>query len=404
MSGERSPIRVLRIINRFNLGGPTFNVAYLTRYLDEPFETLLVGGMKDESEASSEFILDKIEVQPRIISEMQRKISWKADLKAYRELDEIIKEYKPHIVHTHASKSGFLGRLAAHRNQVPIILHTFHGHVLHSYFSTIKTLIFKKIERWLAKRSTRVIAISDIQRYELGAIHRIAPQQKIEVIPLGFDLRRFHENMDEKRRQFREQYGLQDDEVAIGVIGRLVPIKNHKMFIDTIKPLHAKHPNARFFIIGGGELEEELKSYCTSEGIGFTWMEPPTTEKPLAFTSWIKDVDVAVAGLDVVALTSLNEGTPVSLIEAQAAGKPVVSTRVGGIEDVVVEGGSAWLCKVNDSSRMVVHLDRLIADPQRRKTMGTVGKAHVSEIYSFERLVSDMKNLYLTLLKEKGIV
>ena len=264
--------------------------------------------------------------------------------------------------------------------------------------------MYKRIERYLAKRSTRIIAISDIQRYELGALHRIARQEKIEVIPLGFDLRRFQEDQAQKREAFRTQYELTDEHVAIGVIGRLVPIKNHHMFIDAIYSLSKTHPQARFFIVGGGELDADLRGYCEKIGLGYTWMEPPTQDAPLAFTSWIKEVDIAIAGLDVVALTSLNEGTPVSLIEAQAAEKPVVSTRVGGIEDIVVEGGSALLCEVGDTRRMVVHLQRLIEDPRRRHAMGKVGKAHVVEQYSFNRLVEDMKNLYHNLLREKGIL
>ena len=404
MSEGKEKIRILRIINRFNLGGPTFNVAYLTRYLEHPFETKLVGGLKDESEASSEFILQRLEIEPIIISEMKRSVSPAHDLKAYREIEAIIQAYRPHILHTHASKAGTLGRLAAHRNGVPIILHTFHGHVFHSYFNTFTTYVYKRIERYLAKRSTRIIAISDIQRYELGALHRIARQEKIEVIPLGFDLRRFQEDQAQKREAFRTQYELTDEHVAIGVIGRLVPIKNHHMFIDAIYSLSKTHPQARFFIVGGGELDADLRGYCEKIGLGYTWMEPPTQDAPLAFTSWIKEVDIAIAGLDVVALTSLNEGTPVSLIEAQAAEKPVVSTRVGGIEDIVVEGGSALLCEVGDTRRMVVHLQRLIEDPTRRHAMGKVGKAHVVEQYSFNRLVEDMKNLYHTLLREKGIL
>ncbi|MEQ9188528.1 MAG: glycosyltransferase [Cryomorphaceae bacterium] len=403
MSEEGETIRVLRIINRFNLGGPTFNVAYLTRYLEAPFETRLVGGVKDESEASSEFILKSLEVEPIIVSEMKRSISPVDDLKAYREIASIIKTYRPHIVHTHASKAGTLGRIAAYFNGVPIILHTFHGHVFHSYFNRFKTGLYKQIERWLATRSTRIIAISDIQRHELGSVHGIAPPHKIEVVPLGFDLGRFQEGQAEKRAAFRTQYGLSEYEVAIGIIGRLVPIKNHAMFIDGIRPLATSFPNARFFIIGGGELEEELQRYASQQGIGNTWMQPPSQAKPLAFTSWIKEVDVAIAGLDVVALTSLNEGTPVSLIEAQAAGKPVVSTRVGGFEDIVVEGASALLCDVDDQEQWVANLKRLIQDPATRAAMGRVGKAHVSEQYSFNRLVKDITHLYNTLLCEKGI-
>ena len=256
MSVEK--IRVLRIINRFNLGGPTFNVAYLTKYMDDKFETLLLGGTKDETEASSEFILDDLGIKPKVISEMKRAISLSSDYKSYKEIAKVIQEFKPHIAHTHAAKSGILGRLAAINNDVPIILHTFHGNVFHSYFGEAKTLIYKSIERYLAKRSTRIIAISQIQSDELSLIHKIADYSKVEIVHLGFDLSRFQENQSEKRNIFRDKYGLKDGEIAIGIIGRLVPIKNHKMFLDAVNPVFEQNPNTRFFVIGDGESKDEL--------------------------------------------------------------------------------------------------------------------------------------------------
>ena len=400
MSTSEGKIRVLRIINRFNLGGPTFNVAYLSKYLDDRFETLLVGGMKDDTEASSEFITESLGLKPHTISEMKRSISISADWKAYKEIDKIIKDYKPHIVHTHAAKSGTLGRLAAINNNVPVILHTFHGHVFHSYFSKLKTTVFKSIERYLARRSTRIIAISNIQKHELGEIHGIAESDKIEVVPLGFDLNRFQENQDSKRASFRNKYNLSDTDVAIGIIGRLVPVKNHQMFLKAVANLSDASPEARFFIIGDGESKNELLDLAKSLNISFTELTPPNQSSPLCFTSWIREIDVVMAGLDIVTLCSLNEGTPVSLIEAQSASKPVVSTTVGGIEDIVIEGKSALLCNVDDQANFESHLKTLISDRSKREEMGIAGRAHVVDKYSYTRLVSDMENLYSTLLQE----
>lgn len=399
--GEK--IRVLRIINRFNLGGPTFNVAYLTAYMDERFETRLVGGMKDASEASSLFILENLGIEPVVVAKMQRSVSPMRDLRAYREIRAQIKAFKPHIVHTHASKAGALGRLAAIHEGVPIVLHTFHGHVFHSYFGKLKTLFYKNIEQWLAKRSTRIIAISAIQKYELSEVHKIAPKEHVEVVPLGFDLERFNVDQAEKRNRFRTRFNLRKDDVAIGIVGRLVPIKRHHMFLDAVKALSKKHPNARFFVIGDGESRQDLLHYCDKAKILFEWKTAPSELRPLCFTSWIKEVDDVMAGLDIVALTSLNEGTPVSMIDAQSAAKPIVSTRVGGIEDVVVENGSAFLCDVNAQAVFNDHLDRLIDQPEKRSAMGKVGRAHVNQSFSYKRLVDDMQSLYLKLLKEKNL-
>ncbi|MBT5132319.1 MAG: glycosyltransferase [Flavobacteriales bacterium] len=404
MSSTKEKIRVLRIINRFNLGGPTFNVAYLSKYLDDRFETLLVGGIKDESEASSEFITDSLGLKPKTISEMKRSISLSADWRSYKEINQIIKDFKPHIVHTHAAKSGTLGRLAAIKNDVPVILHTFHGHVFHSYFNRIKTTIFKVIERYLAKHSTRIIAISNIQKKELGELHRIASPDRIEVVPLGFDLSRFQEDQSQKRAQFRATYNLNENDVAVGIIGRLVPIKNHEMFLKAVANISIANPKARFFITGDGESKQHLLGVAKSLGIGYTEQAPPSQESPLCFTSWIREIDVVMAGLDIVSLCSLNEGTPVSLIEAQSATKPVVSTTVGGIEDIVIENQSALLCSVEDQGTFDAHLETLILNDAKRQEMGEVGKRHVIDKYSYVRLVSDMENLYSTLLRENGVV
>ncbi|RMG82785.1 MAG: glycosyltransferase family 1 protein [Bacteroidetes bacterium] len=381
--------KVLRIINRFNLGGPTYNVAYLTKFMEDDFDTLLVGGQKDLTEDTSEFILDTLGIKPVIIPEMQREINFSKDRKAYRKIAEIIQNFKPDVVHTHASKAGALGRLAAFNNNVPVVLHTFHGHVFHSYFNPVKTWIFKNIERYLARKSTKIIAISELQKKELSQVHKIASEDKFEVIPLGFDLSRFKENYGEKRKSFREQYQIQENEVAIGIVGRLVPVKNHTMFINAIEKLaNTTEQPFKAFIIGGGELEERLKKIVQEKSL---------SEK-IIFTSWIRNIDWAYAGLDIVCLTSLNEGTPVSLIEAQAAGKPIVTTRVGGIENIVMENRSALLCDVSDEALFYAHLKELTENKQKRERLSGQAQAHVFEKFTYRRLVLDMKELYFKLL------
>jgi len=397
---QNKKIKVLRIINRFNIGGPTYNAAYLTKYLDDRFETMLVGGAKDESEASSEFILDSLDLKPTLIQNMRRSIGL-SDISAYRQISQIIKEFKPDIVHTHASKSGFLGRLAAYRNNVPVILHTFHGHVFHSYFGDFKTNFYKSLERWLAKRSTRIIAISKQQKIEIGTEHLICPPDKIEVIPLGFDLERFYTGTVEKRKDFRERYDLKPDDIAIVIVGRLVPIKNHELFIEAIRALSDRgYDNLRFFIVGDGESRENLEQKLNELNIGFTKNSAPSTKNPVCFTSWVKDVDRVYAGCEIVCLTSLNEGTPVSLIEAQSASKPVLSTKVGGINDIVLENESALLCGTKDTLAFVQHLDRLINDQDLRLKMGDAGKENALKKFHYQRLVSDIAQLYSELMKK----
>ncbi|MBK8808829.1 MAG: glycosyltransferase [Bacteroidales bacterium] len=391
-------IKVLRIINRFNLGGPTYNTSYLTKYLSADYETLLVGGMKDESEASSEYILENIGIQPLIISEMRRSVNPFQDVSAYFKIKKIIKEFKPDIVHTHASKAGFVGRLAAHHCKVPVIIHTFHGHVFHSYFNKYITWVFKTIERYMARISTKIIAISDIQKEELTKIHAICNASKVAVVPLGFDVSRFSENVVQKEK-FRKTYNISDDEIAIGIIGRLVPIKNHSLFIDAIKFVSAKtSKKIRAFIIGDGESRLTIENYATQCGIEFTVENTENLSSILHFTSWIKEIDSATLGLDIIALTSLNEGTPVSLIEAQASNKPIVSTRVGGIENVVLEGKTALLSDLSNPELFFNNLLQLIEDDNLRNTMSVNASEFVRERFGYKTLVNNIEILYKSLL------
>lgn len=397
-------VRVLRIINRFNLGGPTYNAAYLTRYLGPDYKTLLVGGMKDETEDSSEFILDKVGVKPIIIPEMRRSIKYNDDLVAYYKIKEIIRRFRPDIVHTHASKAGSLGRWAAHNSQVPVVVHTFHGHVFHSYFNKTKTSVYKQIERRLAKVTDRIVALSDIQKYELSEEHHICEPEKIQVIPLGFDLSRFQEDNELKRASFRAHYKLDEDEVAVGIIGRLVPVKNHKLFLDGLSDvLKNTSRKVRAFIIGDGELMDELKQHAALLQIPYSTGDNVRHGIPLTFTSWIKDIDYANAGLDIIALTSLNEGTPVSLIEAQASNRPVVTTNVGGIENVVIPGKTALLAGNNDRRQFAEKLLQLVEQDDLRINMSQYGWEHVREKYHFTRLAKDMSDLYENLLSDKKI-
>ena len=391
-------IKVLRIINRFNLGGPTFNAAYLSKYLDpDKFETLLVGGEKDGTEGSSLHITESLGLDPVIIPEMKREIDFKDDYTAYKKLCEIIEEFQPDIVHTHASKAGTIGRLAARKMGVKNVYHTFHGHIFHSYFSKAKTTFFKHVEKRLAKSSTRIVAISDIQKKELGEDHNICDPKKIKVVPLGFDLGKFQEDVDLKRAKFRDEYKLAADVIAVGIVGRLVPIKNHRLFLDALA-LNNKRFNGKvkYFIVGDGELREELESYCKEIGIAYSSPEKNNEKANLVFTSWIEDMDRVVAGVDIVALTSNNEGTPVSLIEAQAGNKPVVSTNVGGIENVILNGETGYLSPREDAHAFADNLLTLLEDKVLRESMSSKGWDNVGERYHYMRLVNDVEKMYLS--------
>lgn len=405
--------RVLRIINRFNLGGPTHNVAYLSKYLSPEFETLLVGGKWGENEEGSQHILDNLDLKPVFLPEMQREVAPWRDRAAYRRIKKIIQDFKPDIVHTHAAKAGAVGRMAAADLGVPVIVHTFHGHVFHSYFGAVRTALYKNIERFLAKRSTRIVAISERQKQELVEEHRICPAEKVTVIPLGFDLSRFQDDQSAKRKLFRKVYGVDDDEVAIGIVGRLVPVKNHDLFLGALRNVQERTgKRVRAFIVGDGEERERLEQkvgemglsmakgqYFNGHGFGHGVNGKPVVPKAtVTFTSWIKEIDIVNAGVDVVALTSLNEGTPVSLIEAQASNRPIVSTQVGGIENVVLPGKTALLSASQDEHGLSENLLRVVEDEHLRSTMSSAGWQHVKARYHYSRLVEDTAAMYRQLL------
>lgn len=390
--------RILRIINRLNLGGPTYNVAYLTKYLDSKYETMLLAGMKDETEASSEFILNKLGVTPVYVSEMRRSINPLDDLRSYQKIKAVIKNFKPDIVHTHAAKSGALGRLAAHHCKVPVIVHTFHGHVFHSYFHPAKTRVFIEIERYLAGISTGIIAISNLQKKELSTNFKVCAENKITVIPLGFELDKFQTDYDKKRKAFRLKYKVADDEIAVGIIGRLVPVKNHPLFLKAIKKIFERTTKkVKAFIIGDGEEKEHIQKMAQDLSIPYALPDSDFNQF-LIFTSWLTQIDEVMAGLDVVAMTSFNEGTPVSLIEAQASNKPIVSTAVGGIEDIVIAGKTALLSPNNEVEPFAEHLLRLIEHDALRHSFGNQGYEFVKEKFGFKRLVEDTGEFYDKLL------
>lgn len=387
---DRKKIKVLRIINRFNIGGPTYNATFLTKFLSNDFETLLIGGLPEENEANSLHILEKYGVDPVLLPEMKREPNFKSDRIALKKIKAIIKEFKPDIVHTHASKAGALGRKAAISCKVPVIVHTFHGHVFHSYFGKIKTALFKNIERYLARKSTGIIAISNLQKKELCEIHKIAPKDKTRVIPLGFDLEIFQKNYTNNRFNTRNKYEIDEQTVAIAIVGRLTAIKDHHFFLDVIDKLYEDcKKKIKIFIVGDGDMKQEIEQrLIPMHNIGID----------ISLTSWIYDIAEFNAGMDIMCLTSKNEGTPVSLIEAQASNLPVVSTEIGGVADIVEQNETGFIIPRTNKGEFVLKLKLLIENDELRQKMKLKGWQNVYQKYSYQRLAKDIESYYQELL------
>lgn len=396
--------RVLRIFNRLILGGPSFHVTYLTKFLEPDFETKLLVGMKDDHEQDADFLINQYQLQTIEIPSLKRAIQWNDDYAAYKHIKQIINEFKPHIVHTHAAKPGAIGRLAASACGVPIILHTFHGHVFHSYFGKLKSEIFIQAERYLAKKTDRIIAISEQQKEELSLRFKICPPEKIMVIPLGLDLEKFYQNQITKRAAFRTKYQIQNHEIAIGIVGRIVQIKNHTLFINAIHTVLKQTSYAlKIIVVGDGDCRMALFEQLQHLNIPFNYYPENQQAEIVTFTSWLTEMDEVYAGLDIVALSSLNEGTPVSLIEAQAANKPIVSTDVGGVRDVVVENETAFITPSDDVDAFATALLKLTENENLRTKMGSQGCNLVKLKYDKSRLVNDIRTLYYELLDEKKV-
>ena len=390
-------IRVLRIANRLNIGGPTYNVCYLTKHLGDSFETLLIAGQEDSSEGSSLYIAASMGLSPRLIPSMQRSINFSRDRKAYLEVRKIIREFKPHIVHTHAAKAGAIGRYAAYKEKVPFVLHTYHGHVFHSYFSKIRTSAFLAIERFLARRSSALIAISPLQKKELSEDYKIAKPSKFRVVPLGFDLDRFFENMENKRASFREYWGLRGDVLAIALVGRLVPVKNHPLFLESIAFVKGRtKKNFQVFLVGDGEEKNALMTLCDELNLSYNSIPDPNAD--VIFTSWIEDVDRVFAGIDLVCLSSKNEGTPVSLIEAGCAGRAFISTDVGGIRDLLVDPQQGIVTPKNNVGAFKEALLSWVTSAKPGSALGLNVRNTLAKKYSYKQLCLEMSKVYEELL------
>ncbi len=389
--------KILRILNRFNLGGPSYNVALLSKYISEKYQTRIVGGPPQKEETGSFFIFDNLKLSPTVIPEMQRSISIKNDWLAYKKLSRIIKEYHPDIVHTHVARAGILGRIVARRNNVPIIVHTFHGHHFSGYTNQAKIFIYKQLEKYLSSISSAIITISEKQKEELTQIYKVVPEEKCYVVPLGFDLSKFVNISEEKIRNFRETFQIPKDKIIISIIGRFAPVKNHPLLIEAVSllPGHLQE-KIRVIVVGDGDSKENLQKLIRAKGMSYG----QSGENLFVFTSWQKDVSGVLGISDISVLTSLNEGTPVSLIEALAAKVPVISTDVGGVKNVVADGQSGLLVPSQNAKKLAEALQTLILSPGKRKSFGEYGQKKILKKYSYTRLVKDMENIYEELLRK----
>ena len=408
-----SNAKILQIIARLNIGGAAIYTVLLSSELNNiGYKTILIKGSEGKTEGDMMYFAESKGVKPVLIPELGRDVGFKNDLIAFYKLYKLIRQEKPDIVHTHTAKAGALGRFAAWLAGVPVILHTFHGHVLTGYFGKLKTWVFTQIEKILAHISTRIITLSNELKKELIQIG-MGREEKFEVIPLGLDLKPFIEKnpptspFDKGGQEgdlikgevggffgeFKKELGLSEDTLLIGIVGRLVPIKGHRYFLDAAKIISSQFTvhssQLKFVIVGDGELREELEDYTKKLGIA----------NDVIFTGFRQDLPKIYADLDIVVLTSLNEGTPVSIIEAMAAGKPVVATNVGGVSSLVKNNVNGFLVSPQDAKALSDAIIKLLKNSDLRQKMGREGQSSVFPHYDISQLVKRVDFLYSSLMK-----
>lgn len=386
------PTRVLRVIARLNIGGPAIQAISMTRMLEERgYETTLVRGCEEPDEGSMDHLAERLEVRPLYVPSLRRNPGWH-DVRALAALVRIVVRERPRIVHTHAAKAGTLGRVAAilaPGRSDRVLVHTFHGHSLSGYFSSPTARVYLTIERLLAGRTDRLIAVSEEVRDDLVTLG-VAPAERFEVIPLGFDLSPFTVGEPERSRRgaaVRAELSIPEDARLVTLIARLVPIKRIDRFLRVARRL-ADREGIRFLIVGDGELREEVRASEDARALG----------ERVRWAGFRRDMPDICFASDVVALTSDNEGTPVSLIEALAAATPVVSTNVGGVASVVRDGQTGLLADRDDDAGLADAIERLLDDSQLAERLAAEGQRHALRTFAQERLADDLDGLYRRLL------
>jgi len=387
-----SPIRVVRVITRLNIGGPAIHAVLLTQALNDgaAFQSTLVAGTTAPHEGDMLDFAHARGVKPIVLPALGREISPLDDLGALARMVQLVHRLKPDILHTHMAKAGTVGRLAARICGVPVVIHTYHGHVFHSYFSPARTRIFLTIERALGLMTNRIVVIGDGQRAEIAS-YGVGPLNKLVTIRLGLELGQFLD-AERSRGELRRELAIQADVPLVGIVARLVPIKAPEVFLQAAVEIRAALPSAQFLVVGDGERRQDLEKLAKQLGL----------EAAVHWLGWRRDMVRVYADLDVVALTSRNEGSPVALIEALASARPVVSTAVGGVPEVVVHGQTGLTVPVSDAAALAEASLTLLRDRALAERLGAVGRQHVYPRYDSSRLVEDVTNLYLRELATLG--
>jgi len=386
------PIKVMRVIARLNVGGPALHVAYLTSGLAERgYETTLIAGDVAKGEESMAFVAEDEGVEVVRLMGLSREIAPLRDLTAALRLAVEIRRVRPDVLHTHTAKAGAVGRTAAilaGRARPRVVVHTFHGHVLRGYFPRLGTLVFRLIERLLARRTDALVAVSPQVRDDLVELE-VAPRQRFTVVRLGIDLEP-RTATDFDSTELRRRLGIGPERFVIGWFGRMTAVKRTDDLVDVLVAVRARGVDACLLLVGDGTDRVRLEERAHDAGVA----------RDVYSLGYQREVAGWYAASDAVVLTSVNEGTPVTIIEALAAGRPTVATNVGGVADVVRDGVDGFLVDVGDVDTMAARLAELAANGRLGARLGKAGQERVLGRYAVTRLVDDIDRLYRSLLEE----
>jgi len=381
------------VIARMNLGGPAHQASYLSgrRFHPDRYETLLVHGQPAPGEESMADLAEREGAETLYLPALRQPVNPLHDTRALAQLGSIARRFRPDVIHTHTAKAGFLGRtagLVALRPR-PVLVHTFHGHVLEGYFGAAKTGVYRGLERTLGRRSDRLIGVSQQTVDDLIRLG-VAPPEKFSVIPLGLDLSAFA-SVDSRPAELRAEMGITDDRVVLGFVGRIVPIKRVDLLLRAFARAHAGGAPVHLALVGDGETRPEFQRMAGELGVA----------SAVSFLGYRRDLPEVAAAADVAILSSDNEGTPVWLIESAAAGRPAIATNVGGTAEVVTPE-TGILAPPDDEEALAEAITRLAGNPELRRGMGVRAREHVLARYSVDRLITDIDELYGELLERRG--
>lgn len=400
--GVSRPVRVVRIITRLNVGGPSIQAINLSRELaSDGFETCLIHGHLAEGEGDMRAFLPTTGVDTQYVDDLVRSISPVKDLRAFWRVYRVLRQWQPEIVHTHQAKAGAVGRFAAlfynwrrKTSDGARLIHTYHGHVFEGYFGAPSTRIFLSVERWLARRTHTLIAISTQVQQDLLQTYAVARPEQVAVIPLGFDLDQLLAVDGDDRQSARGALQIPEGAIVVATVGRLTEIKQHTLFLEMAARLSRGAVPFVFLVVGDGELRAALEAQARDLGIaGRT-----------RFLGWRGDLATIYGATDIFVLTSRNEGTPVALIEAMATGVASVSTNVGGVRDVITGPDVGVLVPFGQPDALADAVQSFAHDPARRREVGRAARDSVRDRFHGGRLRRDITNLYRSLMSTSSTI